>query len=105
MKTFEKLCLPLLAALVFGLGYPGGTVRAQSPVGTVSNIPAPAPVPMRFGRRSATIPAAIFTLGTGLASGSKAAARAFSTTSARWRPAIRPMRDRSASRKTDKACC
>ncbi len=42
MKTFDRVSLTLLAALVVGLGYSGGTAHAQSPVGTVSNIPAPA---------------------------------------------------------------
>ena len=46
MRAFEKLCLPLLASLALGLGYLGGTVRAQSDqfppqAGTVSNIPVP----------------------------------------------------------------
>ncbi len=43
MKTFEKLCLPLLASLALGLGYLGGTVHAQlqAPVGSVMNIPVP----------------------------------------------------------------
>jgi hypothetical protein len=49
MRTFEKFRLSLLAALVLSLGYPSGTVLAQSPIGTVSNIPAPNTSASAFG--------------------------------------------------------